>query len=262
MKTTLFAVMGLGVAMTISFAACHGDSTLTDFQSQSSENGGCMGAYALQAATALDEQYPGLTCIRWNVGDDGSLALDLLNFGASCIDWEGRAELRKPDALTLRLLEKGEDCNIPMCGSCLFDWSFQVQGIDSGHDLTLHVVVNSCPEQSDGHTYAASLPIATRKSGILCRYDPSVACGSLHGPCNLAASENQDHYYPCTTGVPDAGLDAGIDAGPACQSGLVCTDKTGQELSTCVPACKKDSDCPLDGLLDCQSGFCLLTESW
>ena len=274
MKRTCFTVAVLLVGISI-VVACS-DGILSGFDSQETGTAGCAltagrtSALSLQDTSSSVEEYPGFQCIRWDLQDDGRLKVDLLNFPAACIEWHGRAEIKKPGTLRLSLEEKGKECMIAACESCTYDWSFDLKGVNPEVDLKVSIVVNPCPDEGDGVTYEASLPTESRKQGILCRYQyvDNVACGSLHGPCN-----NHDTYY-CNTdysGDADSDTDSDAatpgtgpepDAGPECQDGLECSYATEWYLPVCLKTCVKDDDCPLDGLLICQVGLCFLKESW
>ena len=234
-----------------------GDSGCKRDQGEALTAGPGVSRHALLTTEAAP--YSGLTCFSWDA-TGATLKIDCLNFGGGCsIKWQGDAVAAGGNTVTLYASHEPEDlggtigtaCANATCGSCIYDWSYEVKGIDAAKDSPLTLIEGgSCASRIE--TYTASLPLATKKKGALCRYtDYGLLVwglqnsGTLHNPCGITAEE-QTHISPCV-------------------EGLVCTKmgvQYSQDVDICLKPCSADADCPLDGLLKCDAGLCKLKETW
>jgi hypothetical protein len=187
----------------------------------------------------------GLMCVAWSLEGDGHLHVNLVNHSAMCLfsgqpGWEGDAVFRDGD-LELLVFNEIEGANL--CGNCLYNWMFDLDALDLEGDLDLVVSVKNYQGADTQEIERAMIPLSESTEGIRCRYvapfplgwDPSHD-GGLHLPCRVDG-----------TGTP-------------CDDGLACEDvpsSYGAE-ERCLQPCSADDDCPLDGLLSCQAGICLL----
>ena len=203
-------------------------------------------------------QYEGLTCVSWDATGN-TLKVDCLNFGGGCgVPWQGQAQVTDGNALNLFARHDYEliggllECSGAACGSCIYDWSYEVKGIDTSKDSPL--TLQSGPPCDRAHDYSMTLPLATTKKGSICRYAEyglltwaNGEMGTIHMPC-------RDPYdYP-----PD-------QPPTPCDEGLECTKMAPgsyRDSTICLQTCPTDADCPLDGLLKCTNGLCKLADTW
>jgi len=215
------------------------------------DDSGCKKETALSSGTyALSNaSYDGLQCIQWKTTAETAMTVTCINFANACgPTWKGDAVFEPPS--TLRLTVDNPGCMIAACGSCIYDWTFEVDKVEPEKDLKLAIEANYCPGKEKPDTWSFTIPSARLASGIVCRnQDPGVLawdgeCGSLHGVCRTESS-----------GICS-------DGGAPCDSDLLCGADAGAGDAICHKPCIKDSDCPLDGLLTCQGSLCLLKETW
>lgn len=189
----------------------------------------------------------GLTCFSWDA-TGATLKIDCINFRDGCgVTWSGDATVEDGNAVTLFAKD---DCMRAACGSCIYDWSYEVKYVNPGRDVRLTLVKGGSCNPDGTVPFSATLPLSSMSSGVLCRYSgnglwPDALSGSLHRPCR------------------DSG-DSSSDSTP-CDEGLVCastSDMNGDPVDLCLAACAADTDCPLDGLLKCEEGLCNLKETW
>jgi hypothetical protein len=103
---------------------------------------------------------------------------------------------------------------------------------------------------SNGRDSQWTLPIGQRPSGTSCVLSDPWGAASAQGK---GAGRNDELFTPCSNAAePDPNLfpEPIVD----CGEGLSCVNER------CLPACTADSDCPLQGALPCQEGFCQLPE--
>lgn len=225
-------------------------------------------ASATQALVSTDynAETTGLKCIAWEVLEANRVKVDLINWESACgPKFVGYASLKDIGALNLLLSNPG--CLIARCGSCIYDWSFEVQGIDATKPLPLGVAIDVCPgddaAEKQGASYPivsqqVSLPIDARVSGILCNYADFGAlgwqaqalseCGTYAMPCNDAPNSM------CSTGIGSAQ--------PSCQGDLVCSNNGNPEQRICAKPCANDTDCGSLGVLTCDGGLCRPIAGW
>ena len=89
------------------------------------------------AALTLDSvDYDGLHCFAWETRASGRMHLSVFNMTAGChISWELGAS--RIDANGLRLRVRNDECAVAGCGSCAYDLSFDVEGVDATAPLPL-----------------------------------------------------------------------------------------------------------------------------
>lgn len=199
------------------------------------------------------EPYQGLQCISWQLDDTNLFSIDLINFNGACgAQYVG--DYKKGDSGELNLMVNNPGCMIAACGYCVYDWSFEVADVQVA-DLTVNIAENACPEEDDynvdTYTFEISKSDLENGSGITCSYKyigifESPSCGSLHQPCNLLDSDTDSNDDLC--GVADT----------RCDDGYACAETADMKQPTCVAECTEDADCPLQPLLSCEGGLCLL----
>lgn len=198
------------------------------------------------------EPYQGLQCISWKHDDANLFSIDLINFNGACgAQYVG--DYQKGDG-ELNLMVNNPGCMIANCGYCVYDWSFEVEDVQAT-DLTVNIAENACPEEADYKVDTYSFEISKDEleagSGIACSYKhigtfESPSCGTLHQPCNLLEGDTANDEDLC--GVADT----------RCDEGYTCTETEDMTQPTCVAECVEDSDCPLQPLLRCENGLCVL----
>jgi len=197
---------------------------------------------SLDAFTVEDSSiYQGLQCASWQYHVTGQLYLDFVNFPAGCTPelghlWLGSAHFEKPDYLKLGSTWNSETANA--CGSRLYQWSFSMNKIDTPGSLNVDFFVKSCG-QCDKETFSMTLPVKFLSNGIVCRYMPGA--GGLMDE------------------IPLGDLNMPPLSGEFCKQGLVLASAPEGE-KVCAAVCETDQECPLQPLLSCQNGACMLTD--
>jgi hypothetical protein len=193
--------------------------------------------------TASD--YDGLTCVEWERGEGGELALRFLNVAGPCsVAWQGAATARADGGLDV--VVKNPSCEVARCGSCLYDFELAVRDAEpAGGNVTLALA--DCEGELSEQTLSAVLPADAADSGILCRLTDASAfaqqlaqegrCGSVFSPCGAGST-----FCPENT---------------TCTDGLTCTD-LGDGLGSlrCLASCAVDEDCTPPGVTQCEDGVC------
>ena len=215
-----------------------------------------------QAATTADagvidygDEVAGLKCFAWQTTGTNTVKVSLINFEEACgAKWEGKAQVDSNGALTLGLVNPR--CLVAECGWCIYDWTFEVNGIATDHNLPVAENIDTCPGQQAVKTTNAELLLATQPSGILCRYANFSAiqwqalslgtCGTVGMPC-MATSM-------CSN--------SGGSTTQTCQGDLTCTDNGNSSQMICATPCVLDSDCGTTGVQSCQSGLCRPKSAW
>lgn len=194
-----------------------------------------------QQALVRASDAEGLQCVEWSRDAGGSLTLRLLNFPEPCGDqYLGAAGVTKAGELELSVYK--DSCGVLRCGTCVFDFDFQLSGIDATAPLDLRTGTANCKSDPTTWDDTVTLAVDQADSGVLCRYLERSAleqygrgrgtCGQLDMPCG------------------DCG---GLDT-QSCGDGLTCTE-IGAGDSRCLAPCASDSDCA-GGLTTCQDGLC------
>ncbi|MBN2715250.1 MAG: hypothetical protein JXX14_05310 [Deltaproteobacteria bacterium] len=196
--------------------------------------------------------YQGLQCVSFKHDENNLFSIDLINFHGAC-GAEYVGDYTAGENGELNLLVNNPGCRIAACGYCVYDWSFEVENVETA-ELTINVVENPCPE-SDQSPSETSFQITKSEletgQGISCTYKDislfeTIACGTLHQPCNQLASDSSDNDPLC--GVADT----------QCDTGYTCTQTDAMPQPICVAECTENADCPLQPLLTCDNGLCLL----
>jgi hypothetical protein len=215
------------------------------------------GATAAQAIVSVDysAETAGLKCFAWEKVGSDRIKIDLYNFESVCgAKWRGEVEIGQDGALQLSLVNPG--CNIASCGTCIYDWSFEVEGVDTSNPVPVHVGIDTCPGERDIQSTTALLPVDLTPSGILCNYADwnglgwqamSLSqCGTVAMPCS---GTSMCQGYPATTDL-------------TCQGDLVCTDNGNADQMICAKPCNVDEDCGALGVLACADGLCRPKNNW
>jgi hypothetical protein len=236
------------LAVVGAFTSCNGTETdnpvesgsgpLVDFASSPCKRETAMSG---QQPLSVASEAEGLQCVSWELTESGTLLLRLLNFDAGCgAEWSGRAELADDGAIELAV--DNPSCRVASCGTCLYDFDFELADVDTTADLPLRAALKMCP--SDDTTYGAdvTLPLADSPSGSLCR---PIARGPL-GWYAITTSRCGAYNMPC-----------GADCmGPSgCDDGLTCVAIDGADDYRCLEVCSADADCS-SPLTSCQSETC------
>jgi len=247
MKKSILFLLLLGFSLS---ACSSADNPLINYYSSTCKQGQDVLEYTDPIINTDYSAYNGLTCFSWDATGQ-TFKMDLVNFGGGCaVTWQGGATLEKGNSLILysnhEPLVPGDTkyCTWAKCGACIYDWSYEIKGVDTSKDLITEVIVGlPC---DDPNTYTTTIPLSSKKQGILCKYteyrlmrNDSEYGGRLNVPCR--------------------------DATPSCDTGLTCVKMepgTYKDSATCLKPCQQDSDCPLDGLLKCTDGFCILSSTW
>ena len=220
---------------------------LGDFEgSQCKKNGGSQaGRGATRAALSASADYDGLHCLTWQARGDGTLELEVLNHPGEClveVDWQPRVAVTEG---AVDLLVSGEpECRIAACGTCAYDYAFELTDLDLSAPLAISFAQQICEQPVDEPSFEIELPLDEAPQGIACRQLPAGtlawfgACGGLHLPCFGARSR--------CFGEPREE--------PSCDDGLVCDGSDAAGL--CLAPCEVDSDCPLPDIEVCDDGLC------
>lgn len=198
-----------------------------------------------QQGLVLSSDAEGLQCVEWESGSSG-LQVRLLNFPEPCGDaYLGKASAGA-EGLSLSVYKNS--CQVFKCGWCVFDFEFELSGIDASHDLPVRIGSAVCESEPTEYGDQLTLPLGKEKEGVLCRYMEQGPlewygraldkCGKRNMPCG-----------DCT----------GADT-TSCAAGLRCT-QLGQNDSRCLQECTSDDDCS-GGLTTCQDGVCQPGADW
>jgi len=198
------------------------------------------GALSFLYAPLDAADYPGLQCISYGLTEAG-LGVDLFNFEGACgAEWEGVAAVDGA-AITVGVTNPG--CMIGGCGSCIYDWAFEVEGVSGGADLALTFSVETCPGEEAPTEGTVALPAATLGQGLMCRY---ASWGTLEwlglvGTLNTPCGESSMLEEPIT-----------------CEGDLECASVGEDGRDICVAACADVSECPLPDIMLCEANLCVL----
>ncbi|HXK20225.1 MAG TPA: hypothetical protein VNG33_20580 [Polyangiaceae bacterium] len=194
-----------------------------------------------QQALVLASDAEGLQCIEWSHDAAGSLTLRLLNFPEPCGDkYLGTSSVTKAGELELSVYK--DSCGVDRCGLCVFDFDFELTGVDTAHPLDLRTGSAICQSAATSWDDGVTLAVDQADTGVMCRYLERSAVeqyGRGRGTCG-------ERNMPC-------GDCAGLDT-QSCSDGLTCS-AVGDADSRCLAACTSDDDCA-GGLMTCQDGLC------
>ena len=191
--------------------------------------------------------YDGLHCIAWERLGGGALQIDVLNYSAGChIEWEAGDIALEGDQLTLTA--RNAACAQAGCGNCIYDFAFEVGGVDDSRPLELTFQEDTCHDIE--LAAELTLPIDEKSSGIVCRqarfYDGlNLLCGTAHTP----PCTDMDGPFTCAEGRCS-------DASLTCVEG-----PAGAHRDVCLQTCEVDEDCSLE-VDSCQDGLCRLRETF
>jgi hypothetical protein len=189
----------------------------------------------------------GLQCVEWQADASGTLELQLLNFPEPCGNAYLGAATRDEGGPLLLSVHK-DSCQVFRCGTCVFDFRFTLQGLDTAQDLPLRVGAAVCESEPISYSDELILPLAKHSSGSVCRYLERNAVeqyGRERGSCG---SQN----LPC-------GDCNGTDT-TSCSTGLSCMEVAPSD-SRCLATCSADDDCR-GGLTRCIDGVCQASFDW
>jgi hypothetical protein len=189
-----------------------------------------------------------LECVDWTLGESGELTVQVFNFGGACgVSWEGHGLVDENGTLRLELENANPGCAYAGCGNCTYDARTTFL-LDDPTAIDIPFTLARLPcEPLDGQDSEWQLPLAEQSSGTRC---------VLAEPDGAAKASSND------AGRSDALFAActlvALDVVPFPRPLTDCGDSLECVEQRCVPACDDDSDCPLQGALSCQEGFCQL----
>ncbi len=236
------------------------DSGCKKENATASSNGRVATATQALVSTDYGTETAGMKCFAWEVVDGDRLKIDLMNFDGSCgAEWTAQAAIASDGGLQLSMVNP--DCRIALCGTCMYDWSFEVGGVDVKKDVAVTLSIDTCPGGEPVNmpvrSVSATLPTAAQKSGILCNYADFVGLGWQAMALNQCGTE----AMPCAgTNMCSSGSTTTTD--PTCQGELVCTDNGNADQRICAKACAAEADCGTLGTLSCQEGLCRPAKTW
>lgn len=197
---------------------------------------------AIPSEAGLD----GLTCVGWQRTDAG-LILDLYNFEGACgARWTGDGALAADGTLEVRIDNPG--CTIAACGTCLYDWSFELSARLPEQAVPLAVVVSACPGEQESRRVTAAL--GAEASGLACTqasYGALTWQAAAHGTCGQ-------------TGMPCEGSllcgSGSVSTTGTCADGLACDNSVVATEPVCRVPCATVADCPRSDVYACDAGLC------
>jgi hypothetical protein len=194
-----------------------------------------------QEALVLASDAEGLQCIEWETNASGSLSVGLLNFPEPCADdYQGTASFTKDG--TIELAVHKTSCQVARCGTCVFDFHFELSGVGRSKALPLRTGSAVCATEPTTFDDVVNLPLPQQPSGVTCQYLRRNAVeqyGSARSRCG-------ERNMPC-------GDCRSADA-QTCADGLSCNVVADGD-SRCLASCSKNDDCA-GGLTSCSDGFC------
>jgi hypothetical protein len=112
-----------------------------------------------------------VSCISYQQHAD-QLHLTAMNFSAPCgvMTWQGGSHF-DGDTLVVQSKNANQDCAIARCGSCIYDFTYDVTGTAAGESLPLRIEVGGCANGDNLNLHATKLelPLDHAKSGTVCR---------------------------------------------------------------------------------------------
>lgn len=193
---------------------------------------------------ASGDPYAGLQCIRWE-RTNALTTITLFNFDGACgAEWTGQAST-EGSRVDLHLINP--QCMIASCGTCMYDWSFELSSLPPDAD-SIRVVVDPCPGEQTPQTETVALPLSDEASGERCRY---ANAGGL-GWQAMALGTCGTDYMPCRQG----GMCEPQQGQSECDNGLVCADGAAAGEAICHASCETDDDCKSHATMKCDEGLC------
>ena len=148
---------------------------------------------------------------------------------------------------TLELSVYKDTCDVFRCGTCVFDFDFEVE-VPLDAPLALRLGAAVCASEPTSFALELTLPLDEAESGVVCQPLEANALaqyGRTRGTCG-------NRNMPCG--------DCNTTDVTSCAEGLVCTALAmGDER--CLEACETDDDC-VGGLTTCQEGLCRAADSF
>jgi hypothetical protein len=189
----------------------------------------------------------GLRCVAWKRVGTTELKLDLYNFDGACgTTWVGDAAIGADGTIALAI--DNPSCTVALCGKCLYDWSFDVQGAIPAGPVPVDITVNTCK----GQQTPVQIPttIGAEEEGLACSFadyggllwqaSATSTCGTLAMPCVGSSLCGSGSFT--STGT--------------CNTGLVCDSSAATNEPRCLAPCSTAQDCPRADAWVCQSGLC------
>lgn len=241
------------IACVFSFGAlcCAGSGTETDNPSspiKSFSSTACKSKPPAASPQALtrESDVNGLTCVEWAQSATGTLDLKLYNWTLACTDgYESEASLSADGSLELRLFT--QRCAVAACGSCVYDFHYELSNVPKDAPLSLRVGSAVCRSEPTEIRDELTLPLDSEPNGVVCR---RLDAGGLFWYA-LKSEGCGKRDMPCG----DCG---GIDE-LSCDEGLSCFELAEGD-SRCLAPCTDDDEC---GALErCEDGLCLAPASW
>lgn len=188
----------------------------------------------------------GLRCVAWQRVSPAEVKLDLFNFDAGCAsDWTGAGSVAPDGTLALNV----DTCQLSKCGTCLYDWSFDVHAqVAAAQPVALKLTLSTCGEQQADATTTAV--IGPEPSGIRCALASYGAVNWLASAMKTCGSAGM----PCV-GSLLCGSGAFSSTG-TCTQGLVCDNGGTPDQPVCLHPCTTVADCPRADVYACQAGLC------
>jgi hypothetical protein len=168
----------LTTAALLVFISCTGtetDNPLVDFNHSGCKNHG--DDTALSASGVASQRHAldvdggtddGRYCFAWQVADDGTLRIDVVNYPTACsVDFSSASASLGEGALALSI--QRASCVVARCGGCVYDLAFDVRDVDHTRPLALELIERNCEgEPIDGAGKTLTLPIDAEDSGERC----------------------------------------------------------------------------------------------
>lgn len=201
------------------------------------------------ALTASSEFPVWLECVDWALDAEGNFAVQVVNFRGPCgVEWRAGAGIGG-DGLRIELENADPGCAVAGCGNCIYDVRTEVFLDEAQRMSELPFTLARLPcDGVNGRDSEWMLPMGDRPEGTSCvPADPWAA----RSAADEGVGRADTLYAPCAdTGNidPEADLESLTD----CSEGFECVE------GRCLPPCSVDADCPLDGALTCDAGFCRL----
>lgn len=255
LKKSSTACIGSLGALALALCQCTGtetDNPIVDYRagecnsSVDSALSVANGVARTSSALSIDDNaYRGLYCYAWEAREDGSLAIDVINYLGGCGASYELADTRiEGNEISFGVQAAG--CQLGSCDStCVYDLAFELHGVDIGAPVELQLREIACGDWDDELEPRLTLPLDTEPSGIICRtmvYSAGAPqCDRAHAPpCG------GDYFGTCEDG---------------CGDGLICLPGDGPARDMCFTACEQDDDCPI-AIESCQDGACRLRETF
>jgi len=226
------------------------DNPVVDFDATECKAHGTALTLATVARTAAAQEvdpsaYDGLYCYAWETLDDGRLSIDVINFSGGChVPWKLGAS--RVDGAHIELGVASDFCGESACGSCAYDFTFEIDGVDLSEPAEVRLRQYDCHGGGDFEPEpSVVLPLDGEPSGIVCRMQNGVGMGERCGGAHLPPCADDGDVGRCADG---------------CGEGLTCIEG-GDAPDLCFTACNEDADCPIE-IDSCQDGACRLRETF